>query len=152
MTSADSVAAVVRRIIPAPPDVVFDQWLDAESLREWMCPRPARATGVEIDPRRGGRFRIDVEELGQRFHVEGTYLVLDRPRRLQFTWSCSTWEPASDSRVTVTFDEVGDGETLMTIRHDQLPAGLLEQHQRGWELIAEQLGSAPAVGPSAERS
>ena len=35
--------AVVRRVLPAPPDVVFDEWLDPAAMTEWMCPRQARA-------------------------------------------------------------------------------------------------------------
>jgi uncharacterized protein YndB with AHSA1/START domain len=32
---------VVRRVLPAPPHVVFDEWLDPVGMTEWMCPRPA---------------------------------------------------------------------------------------------------------------
>ena len=33
--------AVVERVLSAPCDVVYDEWLSAESLTEWMCPRLA---------------------------------------------------------------------------------------------------------------
>ena len=139
MTVPEPTAAVVRRVLRAPPEVVYDEWLDPEALSEWMCPRPARATSIELDGRPGGRFRIDIAELGQRFSVEGTYLRLERPRRLEFTWTCSTWSASVESRVTVTLDDHGSNETLMTIRHEQLPDDLLDQHREGWERIAEQL-------------
>ena len=29
--------AVVRRVLPAPPAVVFDEWLDPVGMTEWMC-------------------------------------------------------------------------------------------------------------------
>ena len=36
-------AITVRRVLPAPPAVVYDEWLDPVGMVEWMCPRPARA-------------------------------------------------------------------------------------------------------------
>ena len=38
--TADRVVTV-RRVLPAPPHVVFDEWLDPVGMTEWMCPRPA---------------------------------------------------------------------------------------------------------------
>ncbi len=132
-------AAVVTRVLPAPPAVVYDEWLDPTALSEWMCPHPARPTNIEIDPRIGGRLRMDIEEDGVEFSVTGKYLDLDRPRQLRFTWTCSTWPgPDVTSLVTVTIEPHGDGATLMTIRH-ALPPDLVDQHRHGWALIAAQL-------------
>jgi uncharacterized protein YndB with AHSA1/START domain len=133
--------AVVQRILPAPPDVVFEHWIDPDALAEWMCPRPARATNVELDPTVGGRLRIDIEEDGVEFYVVGRFLELERPHRLRFTWSCSTWtDPDRQSIVSVSLEPHGGVDTLMTIQHMLLPEGTLENHQHGWNLIAEQLG------------
>lgn len=132
--------AVVRRVLPASPEVVFDEWLDAKSMAEWMCPRPARPTRIDLDPRIGGRFLIDVDDEGFELSISGEYLELNRPHRLSFTWHCSNWE-ASDpaSVVAVTLEPHGEGLTLMTIRHTQLPPKVVEGHRRGWTLIGEQL-------------
>jgi uncharacterized protein YndB with AHSA1/START domain len=98
-------AAVVRRLLPATPDVVYDEWLDPAALADWMCPRPARCRNVASEPRVGGSLRIDIEDGGTEFSVSGQYLVLDRPRRLSFTWSCSTWpDPSVKSVVTVLLE------------------------------------------------
>ena len=43
--------------------------------------------------------------------------------------------------MTVTLEPHGDTDTLMTIHHAQLPPKHVENHQRGWAAIAEQLGS-----------
>jgi len=42
--SSDSTTAVVTCDLPAPPEAVYDEWLDRESLMEWMCPHPARVS------------------------------------------------------------------------------------------------------------
>jgi uncharacterized protein YndB with AHSA1/START domain len=85
------LTAVVQRVLPAPPDVVFEEWIDPDALAEWMCPRPARATNIDLEPAVGGSLRIDIEEAGVEFYVTGRYLELQRPQRLRLTWSCSTW-------------------------------------------------------------
>jgi len=161
VTEPPATAALVRRLLPAPPDVVYDEWLDPAAFADWMCPRPARCRGIQSDPRVGGRLRIDIEEEGSEFYVTGEYLVLDRPGRLSFTWSCSTWsDPGLRSVVTVLLEPREDGKTLMTIRHTLLPPGLTGQHERGWEAIAGQLAeklsaaatAAPASPPAAPAS
>jgi uncharacterized protein YndB with AHSA1/START domain len=144
MTDFAAVALVVR-LLPASPAEVYDEWLDPGALSDWMCPRPAWATNIDLEPRVGGRVRIDIEENGARFVVTGRYVELDRPRRLRFTWSCSNWpDPSVESLVTVTLDKHGDDGTLMTIRH-ALPQDLIIKHQSGWSRIAEQLAAKLVV-------
>jgi len=137
---------LVERLVSAPPAVVYDEWLDAEALSDWMCPWPARATRIDLEPTIGGSLRIEIEENGVRFVVMGRFVELDRPRRLSFTWSCSNWpDPATESMVTVTLEPIND-ETFMTIRHAMLPPEFVNQHQAGWAQIAEQLAAELVVG------
>lgn len=141
MNAPGPTAAWVQRVLPASPDEVFHEWIDAEAMRAWMCPRPARATRVELDPVVGGRLRIDISDDGADFYVSGTYLELDPPHKLSFTWSCSIWaDPTLQSVVTVRFEPHDEASTLMTISHVLLPAESIDDYQRGWTAIAEQLG------------
>jgi uncharacterized protein YndB with AHSA1/START domain len=139
VSSTDPPVVRVQRVIAASPETVYDEWLDPEALRDWMCPRPARATAVDVDPRVGGRLRIDIEDSGDRLYVTGRYLELDRPRLLAFTWWCSAWTDRRDSLVTVTFEPQAQGHTLMTIHHARLPDDVRPEHEKGWHLIAAQL-------------
>lgn len=139
MTDPALAAATVQRVLPAPPAAVWEEWLDAEGMAEWMCPRPARPTKIELDPRPGGRLRIDIDDEGFELSITGRYLELDEPRRLSFTWSCSNRQPPANSVVTVTLTPHGDEQTLMTIRHAKLPPDVLDSHHNDWALISEQL-------------
>jgi uncharacterized protein YndB with AHSA1/START domain len=135
----EAATAVARRVLPAPRDVVYAAWLDAEGMLEWMCPRPARPTKIELEPRVGGRLCFDIDFLGFLLQSTGTYLELDRPHRLSFTWRSSVWNESDDeSVVTVALEPRGGGETLMTIHHT-LPARMAENYQQGWTRIAGQL-------------
>jgi len=98
-----------------------------------------RAT-AEVDPRVGGRFRIVMYHPSSKTGTEhtGEYLLIDRPRRLSFTWrSIHT----HDSETTVTielFDR--DGATEVVLIHAQLPSTELDNHREGWTDILSALG------------
>jgi uncharacterized protein YndB with AHSA1/START domain len=142
VTRPGETAAIVRQRLPAPPDVVYQEWTDPGKLAEWMCPRPARCLNVEADPRIGGTLAFDIEDADQVFRVSGNYLTLERPHRLAFSWSCSTWpDPAIQTIVTVTIDPDGAEASIMTIEHELLPAALIQQHAQGWAAITTQLES-----------
>jgi uncharacterized protein YndB with AHSA1/START domain len=143
VTEPGVVSGIVERLLPATPDEVYDEWVDPEALVDWMCPRPARCLQVTAEPRVGGALRIDIEDGGQQFYIHGTYTDLDRPSRVGFTWSCSTWpDPSLVSHVLVTLAPDGVDQTKMTIIHSALTPDLLDQHLRGWRLIAAQLHAA----------
>ncbi|MGV0735689.1 SRPBCC domain-containing protein [Mycobacterium syngnathidarum] len=138
----DAATVRVRRLMPAAPDVVFDEWLDPESLREWMCPRPVRCVEVDVDPRVGGLVRFDVDDSGTRVLITGQFLAIERPRVLRFTWSNSDWsDPTVVSIVNVEFEPAGDGQTLMSIEHSLLPPEEFDSFHSGWLLTFEQLGA-----------
>lgn len=153
MTALPPRVAVVRKRLPAPPHVVFDEWTDADRLAEWMCPRPARCLNVQADPRIGGTVRFDIEEAGQTFRVSGNYQTLDRPHKVAFTWSCSTWpDPTIQSLVTVTIEPDGAQASIMTIEHELLPPALVPQHAHGWSLISVQLATRLRATEGSSRS
>jgi uncharacterized protein YndB with AHSA1/START domain len=136
----DAPIVRVQRVMPATPEVVFDQWLDPESLAEWMCPRPTRVVDLSVEPRIGGTVRFDIDELGARFLITGQFLTLDRPRSLRFTWSHSNWpDPTVVSVVAVAFEPIGDDQTLMTIEHSLLPPSEFDDFQDGWVGVCDQL-------------
>jgi uncharacterized protein YndB with AHSA1/START domain len=136
----DARVVRVQRVMPAAPDEVFDQWLDPESLEEWMCPRPVRVVAVTIEPHVGGSVRFDVENSGTRVLITGRFLTIDRPHLLRFTWSNSDWpDPTAISVVNVAFAPLGDDQTLMSIEHSLLPANRFDEFQDGWTLTSDQL-------------
>ncbi|BBY63346.1 SRPBCC family protein [Mycolicibacterium helvum] len=137
---SDTVTVVVQRVMPATPEVVFDEWLDPEALREWMCPHPVRVVEVAVETRVGGTVRFDVENSGARVLISGQFLAIERPRLLRFTWSNSDWEdPTQASVVNVTFEPVGSEETLMSIEHSLLPPAEFESFHTGWIATFDQL-------------
>ena len=136
----DDYAVTVRREIAASAEVLFDAWLDAQSLGSWLRPSGTRETRAETDPRVGGTFRIVmVHDESSMLHT-GTYREIDRPRRLVFTWS----SPATrfrDSIVTVTFEPTSNSSTVVEIHQVGLPdEEARAAHHAGWSDILRELG------------
>ena len=138
MSASGEFSVTVRREIAAPAEALFDAWLDAESLSTWLRPRVVSETRAETDPREGGDFRIVMVRDGSDILHQGTYREIDRPSRLVFTWS----SPATghrDSLVTVTFEPLESGSTMVELHQVGLPdeesrAG----HTEGWsDALAE---------------
>jgi uncharacterized protein YndB with AHSA1/START domain len=100
---------------------------------------------VEAEVRVGGRYRITVKvpPTGRRAHVVGTYLEVDPPRRLVYTFA---WEKMpilalgmGDSKVTVEFLEHRGG-TEIRLTHELLDRRRLRAfHSFGWNRSLDRL-------------
>jgi uncharacterized protein YndB with AHSA1/START domain len=135
----DDYSVTVRREIAASAEALFDAWLDAESLAAWLRPAATREARVETDPRVGGTFRFAMVGDESSTVCTGSYLEIDRPRRLVFTWSSPDTEHR-DSMVTVTF-EASASSTVVEIHQVGLPdERARDSHYAGWSDILRELG------------
>lgn len=137
--TGEKIRLVVERRFEAPPERVFDAWLDAEAVGAWLFATPdGRMERVEIDPRVGGRFVI-AERRGDTIAVhEGEYVEIDRPRRLVFTFGVG--EDSDRSRVEIDFAPDGNGTRLVLIHEmDAAWADASERTRQGWTGILEGL-------------
>ena len=104
----------VTRCFSAPPEQVFDAWLDVERAGKWLFAAPSgQMVRVEIDARVGGSFVFVDRRNGDEIEHTGEYVEIDRPRRLVFTFSVPKF--SSDStRVTLAGvgDPLGEGVAL----------------------------------------
>jgi uncharacterized protein YndB with AHSA1/START domain len=130
----------IRRTLPASCEQVFDAWLDAEGMREWMRPGPVTSCDVALEPRVGGHFRIVMTARDAQFVNTGEFRVLDRPAKLQFTWVSSRWS-YQETLVTVElYPREAHCELVLT--HERFPLEHSPQQLvTGWTQILEKLGS-----------
>jgi uncharacterized protein YndB with AHSA1/START domain len=145
----DEYEVTVRREIAAPAEVLFDAWLDAQSLGTWLRPSPIRETRAETNPRVGGTFRIVMVDDESSFEHTGTYREIDRPRRLVFTWSSHATR-FRDSVVTVTFQPLSSS-TLVEIHQVGLPdEEARASHHAGWSDALRELARTATSRSGAE--
>jgi uncharacterized protein YndB with AHSA1/START domain len=139
----------------ATPEDVFPYFTDPARYVQWM--------GIEakLDPVPGGVYHVQMPD---GFQAAGTFLEIDPPHQLAFTWGFADAEaadrskheqaepssgnpmPPGSTRVTVTLDAV-DGGTRLTLRHDGLPSDeLREGHRVAWETYLPRLATRVAGG------
>jgi uncharacterized protein YndB with AHSA1/START domain len=80
---------------------------------------------------------------GMRIEHTGEFLVIDRPRRLVFTWQ-SPYTGATPSLVTIELVQV-DGGTELRLVHERLPADQAGAHGGGWGRILDRLAEVLAA-------
>lgn len=137
-----SASLIVTRAYAAPPEAVFDAWLDAESVAQFLFVTPAGVMEkVEVDPRVGGGFIIAGRRGDLLATHRGTYLELERPRRLAFDFSIGADIPAT--RVSIAIAPSTEGCDL-TLTHDGVWPDYAERTRAGWTGILE--GLARALG------
>lgn len=146
--SGSSKSIRVTRAFRAAPERVFDAWLDPETARKWLF---ATETGemvrAEIDPRVGGRFTFTERRDGVDVEHVGEYLVIDRPKKLVFSFAVPAYSPDYD-RVTVEIAATADGCEL-TLSNEMTPEIYEEWGEKtreGWMMIVGSL--ARALGES----
>ena len=142
-SDTDKSVRITRRV-HATPEEVFDAWTDPESIRVWMCPGDVSEARARLDARVGGKYQIDMVGSTATFEHTGEYLVVDRPRKLSFTWKSI---PTNNQRTVVTIDlkPISAGETELTLTHEGFPsAESARNHGMGWGAIldkfAEKIG------------
>jgi len=115
-------------VVPITPQAAFDMFFDHGGL--------VLSIGVGSDPpgRRGGRFQF--EATPGRF-CEGEYLIVERPRRVAFTFGWThpaMGVPPGSSHVDVTFRPVDPERrsTQLHLVHTGLDTDILCRHDEGW--------------------
>jgi len=122
---------MIRRVIAAGRERIFDAWTKPELLQQWWGPANVRCIAAEVDLRSGGAYRIGNElPDGRVIWIEGEFEVVDSPQRLVYSWRISG-EPAS--RVTVSFVALGDRSTEVVIHHERIGSeAVRDDHEQGW--------------------
>lgn len=135
----------VIRDFDVSPEAIFDAWLDPKVIGHWMfgpALRDEEILHIETDARIGGRFSFLVRRQGAEIDHVGTYLRIERPRTLVFTWGIAG-ESAGESEVHIVILPRGTGCEL-TLTHD-MPAKWAEYADRtraGWTKMLEALRAA----------
>lgn len=124
----------IERVIPVPPERVFEYWTDPELLAQWFGPQDDVSTH-DLDVRPGGRWRTVLRSRdGTLRTVSGVYNLIDRPRRLVFTWG---WDDDAGMRgyeteVTVTLEPTPGGTRLKLVQQLFQTVDVRNRHNSGW--------------------
>jgi uncharacterized protein YndB with AHSA1/START domain len=93
---------------------------------------------ASCDLRPGGTFSLVMSSAESSREVSGTYVEVDRPRKLVFTWNGPLTHNVN-TLVSVELIPHGD-ETEIVLTHERLPTpAIREGHTKGWRNILDHL-------------
>ena len=124
----------VTQVMNAPRERIFAAMTEPADVVQWWGPRGFSTANVELDPRVGGGYRIWMQPPdGELFHLSGSFLDVEPPSRLSYTFD---WEePDPDDRetvVTVSLADV-DGATEVSVTQGVFATeARLALHRDGW--------------------
>lgn len=108
---------VLSRLIDAPRDLVYAAWTDPDQIQAWFGPEGFAIETKEIDLRQGGIWRFDmVAPDGTRYTNRMVFLRIETPALIEVEHGSDEDEDPGKFRMLVTFDEQGDGKTVLTLR------------------------------------
>ena len=138
MSKGEKLTLRVSHRFTASSERVYDAWLDPASLCKWLfATKDGTIVRTEVDARVGGTFVVVDRRDGVDVVHEGTYLELERPRRIVFLLRVPTYSHEQE-RVVVEIEGRGNGcELTLSQELDPALASRRPMIEHGWgELLA----------------
>jgi uncharacterized protein YndB with AHSA1/START domain len=144
MTEDGGLLLTLTSMLAAPRERVFRMLTEPAELRKWWGPHGVVLLRADVDLRVGGSYRFVMQPSdGAPFHLGGTFLTIDAPAGLSYTFRYE--EPTPDDRETVVAVELDDRSrtTLMSVTHGRFATEeRLALHRGGWSDSLERLATA----------
>lgn len=133
----------IERDFAYPPKTVFEAWLIPEQLVQWMGPiDEIKVSNVSINAVEGGQYHMQFNDPDcSENKLNGVYKVIDRYKKLVFTW---VWEAPADGaneETLVTLDFIPiKGGTRLRLHHEKFSSNeLRDRHDWGWNGTLDKL-------------
>jgi uncharacterized protein YndB with AHSA1/START domain len=136
--AADTILTLARHF-DAPPERVFDAWLDPIEISQWNGPRGVQAETTKLNARVGGAYAITMHTPDKMDpKVSGAYREIVRPSRLVFSWIWA--HETQETLVTLTFKASGKGTEMTLVHTGFAHAERCDSHNNGWTGSFDKLG------------
>lgn len=125
----------LQRVLKAPPEVVYQAFLDPRAMVKWNPPHGFTGEVHSMDARVGGGYRMSFTNFrtGQTHTFGGTFAELAPNERIRYTDRFEDPNLPGEMRVTVTFRPVICG-TELTIVQEGIPAAIPPEFcHLGWQ-------------------
>ena len=128
--------------IDAPPDVVFDYFVEPEKMIRWA------GLQAELDPVPGGIYRLDMGVAGV---IQGQFVKVDPGKYVSFEVNPPEGAKGPPSTIEITIAEEAAGSRV-EVRHTGLEAPFDAIASRGWDHHLARLSVIAQGGTAVEDS
>ncbi len=141
----------ITRIFNAPRERVWKAWTERDMVKQWWGPKDFTAPHIEIDFRVGGKYLYAMHgPVGSEFDKDmwsgGEYLDIVPMEKIVATDyftdehgnkvnGAETGMPGEwpdEMKVTITFEDAGEGKTKITLVYEGHPADFADMAEQGW--------------------
>lgn len=134
----------IKRILKAPPERVYQAFLDPDALAKWMPPNGFTGNVHQMDPKVGGTYRMSFSTInrGWTSFFGGTYEELKPHERIVMT---DRFEDEAlkhiELKVTATLKAVPEGTELTIVQEgiSKMPKEMSSGAPEGWKQSIENL-------------
>ena len=144
---------VIKRHFRAPPERVFAAFTEKSLMQAWYGPENMTVPQCEVDPRVGGKYRVEMHGPAGSVHVvTGEFREIRPPERLVYTWGwLNGTGRGPETIVTLTFASRDGGTDLTLEQTGFLDGESRDRHEEGWRSSLDGLGAASRGGRSRQR-
>jgi uncharacterized protein YndB with AHSA1/START domain len=131
----------LERLVDAPPEAVFDAFVDPDAQHDLYADAPDWIVESECDLRVGGRWSITFGPPGREPARElNVFDVIERPRLLVYASTMTMPDGTSlETNMRVTFEPDGDKTRLTVVQSGFPTAELRDDFTSGWASILDAL-------------
>ena len=148
MTETEPYDIDLSRVIDAPPDRVYQAFIDPDQFATWYGPTgfPVERASVELDARVGGRQRfamVGEADPSMRSAFEGAFVEVIENELLSSSgaWAGIPGQAGGwPSNLRVEF-HVAEGGTRLVVREGPHPPGTADLGRQAWEMMLPKLES-----------
>ena len=103
--------------VDAPRERVFAAYTDAAAIPHFWAPEGVEIPpdSVDLEPVAGGAFNMVMKLDDDEYPMTGTFAEVVEPEFVSFH------EPGLDIRCVISFDDIGDGRTRVTVLQTNVP-------------------------------
>ena len=154
----------ITRILNAPREAVWKAWTEPELMKKWWGPKDFTAPHIKNDLKVGGKYHycmrgpagsdwdkemwsggtykevIPMEKIVATDHFEDDKGNKISPAEMGMP---GEW-PDDEMVVTVTFEDMGDGTTKLTLVHEGHPSEMAKDATAGWKESLDKFENALA--------
>ncbi|HLI96863.1 MAG TPA: SRPBCC domain-containing protein [Candidatus Baltobacteraceae bacterium] len=135
-------AVVIRRVLSARPERVYQAWTTPQLATEFICPADVSVADVALDVRVGGTYHIAMRvSNGEIWTVRGVYREVVPNSRLSMTWKWDEDDPSQEQETLLTIDLAPHGTgTELTLTHEQFKSEeSRNNHEEGWNSMLDKM-------------